>query len=564
MPNLKFHSRAWQHGYWVGRGELNPSDADRSDDDVSFDDGVQTGQAEYGILFEEGEATMTYVPALQSIDDLEAGHVIRVAQELHRAGSLYRNQTKPAWSSLINVSMHSRNYRVFVGVSVAIGIVSLVLLVVPLLLGVVSVLGIVVALFFLGVLALVWGTLLVKSRQGEKDYLTQPAPRWWITDAHVIASSNGQTIKIPLAEITETAARGDFILARHPSHRMIVIPMVGMLRSDTGAPAVRDEVLVAVSTHANTVPAPVFLRAKAPMVERRPAADVAGGTEQQERAAFDAKYASESSEIVVLTSGIVGGAAHIRGGSLWASSTNLLAYVDEDGSVSEKGRLSWLSTDGQRTSSTYDLKPFSQYVVRARRFVPGQTEQLRRGAAEPNAVHQFALDQVIERDVHVRDLDERLARWTQPVRIATDMGEFELDRNFGWFSGHIQWCGRDVSVSLSVDDGSIEGAETCAVALSSLVGLVAAMPNVDSRWRAFAAAELADGAEDWRQDDEESLASAPITVEAFAERIGLSELSIDEDGSVNPYYDDGNMFGGHVILLSVEPDGTITDASIAG
>jgi len=89
------------------------------------------------------------------------------------------------------------------------------------------------------------------------------------------------------------------------------------------------------------------------------------------------------------------------------------------------------------------------------------------------------------------------------------------------------------------------------------------MPSMDVRWREYAASELTDLANDWQQEDEAQTAE-PITADVFAQRIHLSELSIAADGSATPYYDDGDLFWGHVIVIDVEVDGALTDASIAG
>ena len=287
--------------------------------------------------------------------------------------------------------------------------------------------------------------------------------------------------------------------------------------------------------------------------------------ENQEREAFDERHSSEAVEIIVLTGENVGGAGKAGGDVLWTPTSNVLAYIDETGSaVFEEGRLSWLATNEQRGSWVHDLKPLAQYRVRARRrAAPDPEEYTRIGLPVPDLSHHFALVEVLERDLHVRELDERLGRWRHPVSISTHFGEFELDRSFGWFSGTVQWGGREVSVMLAIDEGSAEGAETCHGALSRLTEFVASMPSMDVRWREYAASELTDLANDWQQEDEAQSAE-PITADVFAQRIRLSELSIAADGSATPYYDDGDLFWGHVIVIDVEVDGALTDASIAG
>lgn len=289
--------------------------------------------------------------------------------------------------------------------------------------------------------------------------------------------------------------------------------------------------------------------------------------EEQERAEFDRRYAAEPIEIIVLTGQSVGGAGKAGGAELWTPSADVLAYIDEHGAVvAEAGRLSWLATDAQREGWVHALAALTQYRVRVRRATPDPAEYATCNLPVPDLSHHFALDEVIERDLTVPALGDRRDEWVRPVVLSTDLGAFTLDRSFGWFTGEVPWAGDRVSVSLSVDDDARNGAETCEGALARLRGLLADLPDVDDRWRAFAAEKLTDLANGWQAEDEEddAPAPAPITRETFAERIRLSELSIAADGSATPYYDDGDLFFGHVIVIDLQADGSLTDASIAG
>ena len=286
----------------------------------------------------------------------------------------------------------------------------------------------------------------------------------------------------------------------------------------------------------------------------------------QERLDFEKRYASDTVEITVLTGQHTGGAGKAGGAALWTASADVLAYRDENGSeVTETGRLSWLATDEQRDSWIHDLKPLTQYVVRARRATPDPAEYAKYNLPVPDLSHHFALDEVVERDVQNPFLLERRDQWIQPVSISTEIGGFDLERAFGWFSGLVPQDGGDISVTLKIDEPAVPGAETCRATFACLQAFVADMPAIDARWRAFAAEKLTDLANDWREEaQDEAAPEAPITADAFAQRIRLSELSIDTDGSMTAYYDDDELFWGHVILIDVASDGATSDASIAG
>ncbi|GAA1937018.1 DUF2262 domain-containing protein [Nocardioides hwasunensis] len=288
--------------------------------------------------------------------------------------------------------------------------------------------------------------------------------------------------------------------------------------------------------------------------------------EQEERAAFDRRHAAEVVEITVLTGTTVGGAGKAGDAALWTPSADVIAFVDERGGVvTDEGRLSWLATDDQRGGWIHDLQAHTQYVVRVRRADPDPAEYARWGQPVPDLSGHFALVEVVERDVHVPALDERLARWLQPVVLSTDLGDFTLERSFGHFVGVVDWPGGRVRVSLDVDVDSDEGGETCTSALARLIAYAADATGTDARWRAYAASTLVDLAEDWRQQaDADDRGDEPVTAETFVRRIRLIDLGVAADGSTTPYYADGDLFWGHVILLDVEPDGSMTDAYIAG
>ena len=41
-------------------------------------------------------------------------------------------------------------------------------------------------------------------------------------------------------------------------------------------------------------------------------------------------------------------------------------------------------------------------------------------------------------------------------------------------------------------------------------------------------------------------------------------IAIEADGSITVYYDDDDMFWGHTIVVSINQNGEMTDADIAG
>ncbi|MBC8140900.1 MAG: DUF2262 domain-containing protein, partial [Armatimonadetes bacterium] len=84
----------------------------------------------------------------------------------------------------------------------------------------------------------------------------------------------------------------------------------------------------------------------------------------------------------------------------------------------------------------------------------------------------------------------------------------------------------------------------------------------DADARAYAAKQMVETAEDWQDQDDE--AGEPITAESFAARIRLTEITMEAEGDGTLWYDDDDIFGGHVIAVSVSAERTFTDAVMMG
>lgn len=274
-------------------------------------------------------------------------------------------------------------------------------------------------------------------------------------------------------------------------------------------------------------------------------------SEQQQRDQFFSRFEAGEVELVVVTGDRLGGAGRSPGRPLWVPSAQVVGYLDGGELVDTEARLEWLATDDQRDGWIHHLERFTQYRVRVRRAVP-----VPGGSLPP----RMALLEVLERGLQLPELEQRLAQYRAPVAVECELGRFEVDRSLGWMSGTIDWLGTEVEVNLDLDDDCVEGAETVTGALAGLRRLAADAAGADSRWRTYIASELTGLANEWRENE-----SGPALTEAdVASRVSLESLEVGSDGSAAPMYDDGDLFAGHVIIVEVEPDGTLTDATIAG
>lgn len=148
--------------------------------------------------------------------------------------------------------------------------------------------------------------------------------------------------------------------------------------------------------------------------------------------------------------------------------------------------------------------------------------------------------EILEKNVPEPRLVEIRDEISKSVIIKEEpLGEFELDRQFSFFEGEMEWLGEICGVFLETDE---EDRDTVWKALGVLRELHADLKNWDEKFRRDAAEKLTDLANEWLQEEEDGEKYAPITRESFAGRLEISEVSITPDGDIILYYHDDDMF----------------------
>ena len=141
------------------------------------------------------------------------------------------------------------------------------------------------------------------------------------------------------------------------------------------------------------------------------------------------------------------------------------------------------------------------------------------------------------------------------------LGTLTLNRESDMFETNFSWNGTEIPLMLEVNP---ESKSSWGRARTAAKKLIAEQEAWDKAMREFAAKELTELANDWLADDDENEDAEPITEEIFAKRITLSELTITSGGSFTAYYNDDDMFWGHVVEVSGSLKKGITDANISG
>ena len=96
------------------------------------------------------------------------------------------------------------------------------------------------------------------------------------------------------------------------------------------------------------------------------------------------------------------------------------------------------------------------------------------------------------------------------------------------------------------------GVVFCAVSYTHLKKLVAEQEAWDKSLRAMAAQKLTAQANEWLADNDQTDRAPekdPITENEFARRILLTEFTVSPGGRFTAWYEDDDMFWGHVITV---------------
>lgn len=278
----------------------------------------------------------------------------------------------------------------------------------------------------------------------------------------------------------------------------------------------------------------------------------------QEREKFEKRFDTIEKEVLVLTEG---GISSSRWGEnkLWQASVTVLAVVDAaTGELTEKKcNLNWQMTDAENNNGkVFNIQGETIYRLRVQESLPFLAignEEIPRG-------NTLWVRAVLESACSEERLEKILAEFRKPVILQLDTGEeLLLDKSIGLFSGEGYWNGETCLINMDVDE---EGSVTAKDALETWSQLTANSQEWDDKARKFAAEELTDNANDWAYDENEN--AEEITKEDFAKRLSISEVCVSTDGNFEIFYNDDDMFWGHVVIVSGNIETGLDDAYMAG
>jgi len=266
------------------------------------------------------------------------------------------------------------------------------------------------------------------------------------------------------------------------------------------------------------------------------------------QAEWECTFEEDAREILVL---LAGGAGAGKRNGFWDISHYFLAYVDcATGALHvNQGRLVYPLSDEQYAAGNV-LGRFPEQVIYRVKARKKKSEEVPEGMTA-SWRNQFLIVEIFEEDAACPELEEVLAEYLRPVVLSDEvLGELTLNKDLDLFEVDIAWRGERISVSLEVDSGC---EETWKQAVQAMKTMLADQERWDRDMRAFAARELTELACEWRDSADEDVPE--ITEESFAQRLDLTSIAMDPDGSFSAYFDDDDMFFGHCVTAY----GTLAD-----
>lgn len=265
-----------------------------------------------------------------------------------------------------------------------------------------------------------------------------------------------------------------------------------------------------------------------------------------EKSRFENKFTEDVIEVAAVTGALGIGAGRAGGDIMWTASINLIYWKNLQNNETvnkEELRLEWLVDDEEWEKSREILK--ENTVIRL---------QVRR------AESSMMLVNVLENTYRDDELEMILQESIKPVYYNDEMlGKFALNKRVKLFEKRISWAGEVCSLYFDWD----EDKHIMKSALETAYALFKEQDEWNIKIKMYASEELVELANDWLQDDDEAEVDE-ITKDMFMDFMKLSSISVYPEGEFELFFFDGDMFGGHSIIVDGNSNGVLTSAHIAG
>lgn len=211
---------------------------------------------------------------------------------------------------------------------------------------------------------------------------------------------------------------------------------------------------------------------------------------------FYEMYEPEEQEVVALINRCIGGGFNWKG-NFWEMTVVTLGMVFcNTGKVSTKEeRLDWPVTEEERNSEKGWGRFGKEQICRLK------IRRMKEELAKDLVVRPWCISEIVNTHEDCPELQAVLEEYHKPVVIQDQvLGELTLDKDYDTFEGEIQWCGKDVSLSLEVN---AESKPSWTRARGAAKKLLADCDTWDKAMRELAAKNLTELANNWLSQDEE-------------------------------------------------------------
>lgn len=247
-------------------------------------------------------------------------------------------------------------------------------------------------------------------------------------------------------------------------------------------------------------------------------------------------------------------------GDMLKPSVDFLASIDLKTGVLSKtvGRIEWMiKSDKDRKGWGYDFQQFGIYHVKVKKCIPQKLKPYQMELLN----NRYMLIDIVEENVKNLELEKLQDYYSTPIIIKNDLGTFELNREFSCFEGQVEFDNIEILVLIETDE---EDGESARNAMAALFDFSNHFKDLDQQYRMFAAKELTESANEWLEADDNEEKLDVITEEIFMNRIQISEITATSNGELVLYYNDDDMFWGHIIEINIDESRNPIEVSIAG
>lgn len=148
-------------------------------------------------------------------------------------------------------------------------------------------------------------------------------------------------------------------------------------------------------------------------------------------------------------------------------------------------------------------------------------------------------------------LDAVLEEFLKPVALKTELGIFDLDKDLNRYCGEVDYLGKKIPVYLEVDAGTTDA----EAQLQRLKQILSDAGSYDAKVRQYIAADESHW--EWLDD-------SGYSRDGFEQQLARDSLTIYANGEAEFWFDGGEPFGYHAIIVYVDQNDTCTDIELMG